>query len=348
MEQILDHITFAKMDLNEINLSSPDNILKVFKIFQCGVEYLIYSQHNLVMHIDEYEKKLKECYSVFTKMSYKIKQYDEREKANKINMIQKEKTIRLYEKLLQSRGYFPSIQSSDPRYGDGFARRCGGCPKIFKSDYYLDKHRQATGHPPHTSYQTTAPQSDNKNLEDKASLLGPLLQKKEKEIDELKNLLNEQNEKIKELEKEISKLQIENKYKTDELNGWKLKENYIINRENEMKDLEKLITDLKAENERLKYDIETNEIKINEYKKRIEDLENQINLQQKDIINKLSEISKLNVGVYNKVKPEVHSIAIETEKSDNGYDLLEDEIIKQHISEELSEERDNNESNIRV
>lgn len=158
MELILDHITFAKLDIDQINSASPDNILKVFLIFQCGVEYLLYCQQNLVTQIDEYEQKLRECYSVFTKMSQKLKEYDERLKTSKITIKQKEKTIRTYEKLLQSRGYFPNAGGiSDPRYGDGFARKCGGCPKVFKSDYYLDKHRQSTGHPPHTSYQTSSP-----------------------------------------------------------------------------------------------------------------------------------------------------------------------------------------------
>lgn len=76
MENILDHVTFAKLDIDQINNASPDNILKVFLIFQCGVEYLLYCQQNLVGQIDEYEQKLRECYSVFTKMSHKLKEND--------------------------------------------------------------------------------------------------------------------------------------------------------------------------------------------------------------------------------------------------------------------------------
>ena len=136
LEKLLQNITYARLDREDIEDVGTENLLKLFRLAQMSVEYLIYTQNYLECLTRALDIQYKNAYEQTKDVREKIQRYNtELSNAKKENKIQA-KTLATYEYLIKL-----------PKEGDHTqVIKCRHCDKFFASEHYLRKH-YASKHP---------------------------------------------------------------------------------------------------------------------------------------------------------------------------------------------------------
>ena len=134
LESLLQNLTYARLDRGDMELFGDEqfmeNFLKLFRLAQMSIEYLIYTQNYLECLTRALDMQYKNAYEQTKDVREKIQTYNiELSNLKKENQI-KAKTLATYEYLIKI-----------PKEGDhSQAIKCRHCQKFFASEQYLRKH----------------------------------------------------------------------------------------------------------------------------------------------------------------------------------------------------------------
>ena len=136
LERLLGNITAASLRKDELSRYGDETFLKLFKLSQMSIDYLMYTQNYLEMLTQYLSMQYKNAHESTKGVREKILKYNNELSTLRHERDLKEQTLRTYAYLLQV-----------PKEGDhSKAVKCPRCSKFFASADFLKKH-YAKKHP---------------------------------------------------------------------------------------------------------------------------------------------------------------------------------------------------------
>ena len=135
LESLLNNITYANLESEDFSRLGDDQFVKLFRISQMTIEYLLYTQDYFQGVNKVLDTKAREWYTQAKDLEQKLKDKHEELKATKKELLIKQKTLGTYEYLMR----LPVEEQQN-------VIKCRHCPKFFISKPYLQKH-YARHHP---------------------------------------------------------------------------------------------------------------------------------------------------------------------------------------------------------
>jgi zinc finger protein DZIP1 len=129
LESLLQNITYSLLDREDLERMGDAHFVKLFRLSQLSIEYLIYTQNYLETLTKSLDFHYKQAYEDTAKIRDKIKLYSQENLTLKKELKIKQKTLSTYEYLLK----LPSQQETD-------FYKCNLCSKFFVSYQYIEKH----------------------------------------------------------------------------------------------------------------------------------------------------------------------------------------------------------------
>ena len=129
LECLLQNLTYAQLDREDIERMGDAHFVKLFRLAQMSIEYLIYTQNYLETLTKTLDLQYKHSYEETIKIREKIKQQTSENHVLKREFKLKQKTLSTYEYLLK----LPAGQEQE-------YFKCKQCPKFFISRSFLEKH----------------------------------------------------------------------------------------------------------------------------------------------------------------------------------------------------------------
>ena len=130
LESLLQNITYAKVDRDDIERFGDDNFIKLFRLSQMSIEYLIYTQNYLECLTKTLDLQYKNAYESTHDIQDQIKQQNALISSLKKENQIKQKTLATYKYLMEA-----------PKDGDlSKAMTCKQCSRTFASVHFLRKH----------------------------------------------------------------------------------------------------------------------------------------------------------------------------------------------------------------
>lgn len=141
LEVLLSNITFATLDKDDLERLGDQHFLKLFRLTQLAIEYLLYTQNYLESLCKALDLEYKQSYEKTVKMEEVMRKYQSELKLIRKELKLKQKTLSTYEYLMK----LPAEQEQD-------VIKCKRCHKFFLSKDYLKKH-YSRQHPEVDYYQ---------------------------------------------------------------------------------------------------------------------------------------------------------------------------------------------------
>ncbi|KAK3254491.1 hypothetical protein CYMTET_36294 [Cymbomonas tetramitiformis] len=149
LERAVETIAFGDIEAEDTCNFSEHNFIKIFRLSQLMVEYLLHNQDVLAMH----KSKLLSAHTAAQRhvadMRHQTKEYKTEVHANHKEMRRNKKMLHTYEVMLKLR--------KDPTQATEQVHKCKVCDKHFESQYYLDLH--AARHVPNSPSPAFLPAS---------------------------------------------------------------------------------------------------------------------------------------------------------------------------------------------
>ena len=125
---MLQNITYAQLDREDMERFGDDNFIKLFKLSQMSIEYLVYTQNYLECLTRTLDLQYKNAIESTKGVRDQIQKYN-----TEINNLKKENQMK--QKTLATYEYLIKI----PKDGDNAhaAMKCNHCAKFFESELYL-------------------------------------------------------------------------------------------------------------------------------------------------------------------------------------------------------------------
>ena len=140
LESLLQNLTYAHLDREDLERLGDAHFVKLFRLSQLSIEYLIYTQNYLETLTTSLDLHYQNSYAETAKIRSAIQKQSQENKTLKKELKLKQKTLTTYEYLLK----LPAEQDQE-------FYKCKQCPKFFISTAFLQKH-YARSHP-HVKYQ---------------------------------------------------------------------------------------------------------------------------------------------------------------------------------------------------
>ncbi|KAG0600897.1 hypothetical protein M758_11G069200 [Ceratodon purpureus] len=135
LETVLDTIAFGDIQGEDTRNFTEANFVKIFRLAQLMVEYLLHVQELLADH----KAELLQAGATMQQKSEKIRSRFLWQRNSLLQtrheLKQAKKTLKTYEVMLKIQGKSQSSQINQPQ-----VRHCPFCEKVFESSYYLDLH----------------------------------------------------------------------------------------------------------------------------------------------------------------------------------------------------------------
>ena len=135
LEQLLQNITYASLDREDMDRFGDDNFIKLFKLSQMSIEYLVYTQNYLECLTRTLDIQYKNSIAQTQGVRDQIQKYNTQIQNLKKENQKKQKVLSTYEYLMKV-----------PKDGAGAqaagAMKCNHCSKFFESETFLKKHYQ--------------------------------------------------------------------------------------------------------------------------------------------------------------------------------------------------------------
>ena len=135
LESLLQNLTYANLDREDLERLGDTHFIKLFRLSQMSIEYLIYTQNYLETLTKTLDLHYKQSYEETAKIRDAIKRQQTENTVLKKELRLKQKTLSTYEYLLK----LPAEQGSE-------FYKCKQCTKFFINKKYLQKHYTRT-HP---------------------------------------------------------------------------------------------------------------------------------------------------------------------------------------------------------
>ena len=101
LESLLQNLTYAQLDREDLERMGDAHFVKLFRLAQLSIEYLIYTQNYLETLTKTLDMQYKHTYEETEKVRDKIKQQTEENAIMKRELKLKQKTLTTYEYLLK-------------------------------------------------------------------------------------------------------------------------------------------------------------------------------------------------------------------------------------------------------
>jgi len=131
LETLLSNITFASLERDDIDRLGDSHFLKLFRVAQMTIEYLLYTQDYFQSVNKVLDTKGREWHSQARELEGRLRAKAEELKLLKKELKIKQKTLGTYEYLMR----LPPDQEQN-------VIKCRHCTKFFLSKSYLQKHYQ--------------------------------------------------------------------------------------------------------------------------------------------------------------------------------------------------------------
>ena len=131
LETLLHNVTFAHLDREDLERLGDQHFLKLFRVAQLTIEYLLYTQDYFQSVNRVLDVKGKEWYNTAKELEGKLRTKQEEMKTMKKELKIKQKTLGTYEYLLR----LPPDEEQN-------VIKCKHCPKFFLTRDYLKQHYQ--------------------------------------------------------------------------------------------------------------------------------------------------------------------------------------------------------------
>ena len=129
LETLLQNITFASLDKDDFERLGDSHFLRLFKLTQFSIEYLLYTQNYLESLCKGLDLEYKATFEKADKYEEMVRKYQHEVKMLRKELKLKQKTLGTYEYLMK----LPPDQEQD-------VIKCHHCTKFFLSRDYLQKH----------------------------------------------------------------------------------------------------------------------------------------------------------------------------------------------------------------
>ena len=131
LEGLLQNITYAHLDREDMERFGDENFIKLFKLSQMSIEYLVYTQNYLECLTRTLDMQYKNAIESTKDTRGQIQKYNTEVANLKKENQMKSKTLATYEYLIKI-----------PKDGENsaLAMKCNHCSKFFESETYLRKH----------------------------------------------------------------------------------------------------------------------------------------------------------------------------------------------------------------
>ncbi|CDW86485.1 zinc finger protein dzip1l [Stylonychia lemnae] len=131
LEALLQNITFAQLDRDDLERLGDMHFIKLFRLSQYSIEYLLYTQNYMESLCKNLDVEYRQTYEKTMKTEEMIRKYQQELKIIRKELKLKQKTLSTYEYLMK----LPVEQEQD-------VIKCKSCRKFFLSKQYLQKHYQ--------------------------------------------------------------------------------------------------------------------------------------------------------------------------------------------------------------
>ena len=148
LEGLLQNLTYSHLEREDMKRLGDDEFVKLFRLSQLSIEYLIYTQNYLETLTKSLDLHYQHSYEETTKIRAAIQKQSNENKTLKKELKMKQKTLSTYEYLLK----LPADQESE-------FFKCKQCPKFFISKKFLQKH-YTRSHPQNDFYIDFKTESD--------------------------------------------------------------------------------------------------------------------------------------------------------------------------------------------
>lgn len=151
LENLLQNITFASLERDDLERLGDAHFIKLFKLSQLSIEYLLYTQAYLESLCKGLDLQYKHAYEKTGKTEDLIKKYASELKLMRKEIKLKQKTLSTYEYLMK----IPAEKEQD-------VIKCSRCAKFFVTVDYLQKHYGR--HHPDADFSKDFKQTTPKNV----------------------------------------------------------------------------------------------------------------------------------------------------------------------------------------
>ncbi|KAI8848473.1 Iguana/Dzip1-like DAZ-interacting protein N-terminal-domain-containing protein [Chytridium lagenaria] len=135
LQRVIENITFCDVESEDLRYVDP-NFIKLFQLSQLIIEYLLHSQDYLS---DHREKLVEEC-DILARDLESLRAVHEREDSEVKNLRKENRALRKTIYAYQLMVKVPTSTNGGGPVTVSSYHRCHLCPKVFKSEVYLDHH----------------------------------------------------------------------------------------------------------------------------------------------------------------------------------------------------------------
>ena len=139
LQGILENLTYSTLDRDDIERIGDSNLIKVFKLSQLSIEYLIGIHSQLDISGKEFVSKQKKYYDENQVLKESLVELEKEVSSLKSEFLEKKKAVQTYELLLKQPGTGAIMNKVVTRAN---AVTCEYCKKAFISHEFLEEHKK--------------------------------------------------------------------------------------------------------------------------------------------------------------------------------------------------------------
>jgi hypothetical protein len=259
LQSVLENITYASLDREDLERFSDSSLIKLFKLSQLSIEYLMHSQNKLYSQAQSLDSQYKETSSRAAAYEDSVKAKEKELVDLKREVQHKRKTLATYDFLLKQPQTAVNLATSK----SVSAFKCSQCSKHFLNQSFLDKHQARR----HVQQEDTAKSSETTAMMEmiKALVSQNIQALSESHVREVESLKYTFERQLTELQRsqeqlEAQRSQIFDSQKQSPTKEDAIKDFFMQQRQHESSQLMKVIEDQRISIERLTQSItEVNE-----------------------------------------------------------------------------------------
>jgi zinc finger protein DZIP1 len=137
LQTVLENATYSVLDRSDLERFGDAAALKLFKLSQLGVEYLLYIQNTLFSQNEALQESFKSLSDSSASIQDTIKSQEKEIQQLKEELIQKRKAVSTYQQILR---HPATANVLNKVMVQANAVKCRECGKMFMSESYLEQH----------------------------------------------------------------------------------------------------------------------------------------------------------------------------------------------------------------
>jgi hypothetical protein len=279
LQSVIENLTYSTLDREDLEKFSNPNAVKVFKLSQLAIEYLMGIQNHSQEAGNSYILKQKKLYEENSHLKETLKLYSEEIESLKTEYLEKRKRIKIQEAVFKQPGIAAKLNKSVTRDN---AVPCDNCSKIFTNYESLEQHRKRR----HTI---------NESMDSaKTSDFAPMFELMKTFTEQKIQLISEANKSGVESLKELLKLQIEIQSQKEaqyfETFAKLLKDHQSVMQEEKAKSM---LMEIKLKKEKLNEDYEEDLRRAHDSERKLKMLKEEHEMLLRDLEDKQKNYSEL-------------------------------------------------------